>query len=853
MNQPRNSLGFSRRQLLKYSGLGAAAVAGSSFLAACGGDDERRRWRRWWAAELRRHPDPRRHRWRQQGHARPARAGHRGRHRAVQQPLRAPAVLEQQLRARAGAGRVGRGVRGRHDVDDQDAPGRHLPQRPDRSRPTTPGSASSAWPTQASRSRPAGQLSRSSTSSPPRSSTTPRSRWCSRRRTRSSTRCWPSTPSGIIPGGEFDPANPVGTGAFAYKSFEAGKTSTFTKYADYWGDAAFVDELQIQDFADDNAKVNALQAGQIQTLDNLPYNLVDTIKGAGGGVLIAEGGQWVPFTMRVDPAPFNDVKVRQAMRLIVDRQAMIDQTLSGYGSLGNDLYAPARRGVRQRPAPARAGHRPGQVAAPAGRPGGAPGRAVHRRRHRLGGRPGREPLRRAGQGGRGRGQGHEEDAFYDDDYLSYTFAQDFWNTRNYIPQAVVGTFPENLGGTYNETHWDNEQHRDLVNQAAAGARRGQAGRPAPPGAGDRVQRGRPDHLGLPSAGRRLRRQRAGVSSRASTSRSATTSSTRCRSEMTTGRDSPRSARGGRTPRGRSGAAAWAIWLLRRIGLAVLSLWLVSVLVFLATAALGDPVRAILGRDYDSNPGRRGPARGPARRRRVARRRYFDWLGGLLTGDLGTSLANQQPVWGQISSNVVNTLVLVFLAAIVMIPLAFGIAMISAHYRRQAARHRHPDDPPGAGRHPRVRDRHPARRDLLDHGVPHLPGGHDHHAERAPVGQPQGHGAAGRDPGAGGDAVRVPDRAGHPARGAGQRLRRAGPAQGHPRAGGDAQARAAQRDRARHPGHRAPAGLAGRRRRPGRDALRLPGHRAPARRLGPQPRRADGAGTEHDHRRRSTSW
>jgi peptide/nickel transport system substrate-binding protein len=56
--------------------------------------------------------------------------------------------------------------------------------------------------------------------------------------------------------------------------------------------------------------------------------------------------------------------------------------------------------------------------------------------------------------------------FYDDDYLSYTFAQDFWNTRNYIPQAVVGTFPPDLGGTYNETHWDNADHRDLVNAAA---------------------------------------------------------------------------------------------------------------------------------------------------------------------------------------------------------------------------------------------------------------------------------------------------------------------------------------------------------------------------------------------------
>jgi peptide/nickel transport system permease protein len=136
------------------------------------------------------------------------------------------------------------------------------------------------------------------------------------------------------------------------------------------------------------------------------------------------------------------------------------------------------------------------------------------------------------------------------------------------------------------------------------------------------------------------------------------------------------------PRGRSGGAAWAVWLLRRLGLAVLALWLVSVLVFLATAALGDPVRAILGRDYDSNVARREQLEAQLGVGDSIVSRYFDWLGGLLTGDLGTSLANQQPVWQQISDTVVNTLVLVLLAALVMIPLAFGIAMISAHFRRR---------------------------------------------------------------------------------------------------------------------------------------------------------------------------
>ena len=130
------------------------------------------------------------------------------------------------------------------------------------------------------------------------------------------------------------------------------------------------------------------------------------------------------------------------------------------------------------------------------------------------------------------------------------------------------------------------------------------------------------------------------------------------------------------PRGRSGGAAWAIWLLRRLGLAVLTLWLVSVLVFVATAALGDPVRAILGRDYDSNPGRVAQLEEQLNADQGLVSRYFSWLGGLLSGDPGTSLANQQSVWQQISGNVVNTLVLVLLAALVMIPLAFGIAMIS---------------------------------------------------------------------------------------------------------------------------------------------------------------------------------
>lgn len=268
---------------------------------------------------------------------------------------------------------------------------------------------------------------------------------------------------GIIPT-DFDVKNPVGTGAFKYKSFTPGSNSSFDRYDDYWGQKAFVDTLQIQDFADSNAQVSALQAGQVQTIDNLPYNLIDTLKSQGGKALIAEAGAWVPFTMRVDQAPFSDVRVRQAMRLICDRQQMIDQALSGYGSLGNDLYAPFDtayasdlpqrvQDIDQAKSLLKAAGQDGlQVQLFTGDDIGsvAPATAaLFVQQAKLAGVD---------------VQVVKKNPFYGDDYLSYTFAQDFWNTRNYIPQAAVCALK---GATYNETHFDNPQFAGLIASAQA--------------------------------------------------------------------------------------------------------------------------------------------------------------------------------------------------------------------------------------------------------------------------------------------------------------------------------------------------------------------------------------------------
>ena len=132
-------------------------------------------------------------------------------------------------------------------------------------------------------------------------------------------------------------------------------------------------------------------------------------------------------------------------------------------------------------------------------------------------------------------------------------------------------------------------------------------------------------------------------------------------------------------RRRSGAA-WTKWLARRIGLAVLTLWLCSLLVFFATAALGDPVRAILGKDYASSPERVAALQAQLHLDQPVIVRYVGWLGGLVTGNLGNSVANGLPVGTLVGDRILNSLVLVIVSALVMIPVAFGIAMVSANHR-----------------------------------------------------------------------------------------------------------------------------------------------------------------------------
>lgn len=145
--------------------------------------------------------------------------------------------------------------------------------------------------------------------------------------------------SWMIQDGETDFKNPVGTGPFMAQTFTPGKESVFKANPNYWIEGKpYVDTLKILSFDDTTARLNALLSGQIQAMAQLPT--ADAKAHAATGditVLSGKSPQPMMFYMDVTQAPFNDVKVRTAMKLIADRQALIDGALNGYGSLGNDI------------------------------------------------------------------------------------------------------------------------------------------------------------------------------------------------------------------------------------------------------------------------------------------------------------------------------------------------------------------------------------------------------------------------------------------------------------------------------------------------------------------------------------
>ena len=139
---------------------------------------------------------------------------------------------------------------------------------------------------------------------------------------------------------KFTTTNLIGTGPFKLGRIIPGVRSRFLRNPNYFENGKpYIDELDYIVIPDATARLNALLGGQVDAIEQVNAAQVSTIRSRSNvAVLNAKSGHWVPMCMDVTKAPFTDVRVRQALRLIVDRKQMVESALAGLGSVGNDLF-----------------------------------------------------------------------------------------------------------------------------------------------------------------------------------------------------------------------------------------------------------------------------------------------------------------------------------------------------------------------------------------------------------------------------------------------------------------------------------------------------------------------------------
>ncbi|WP_441931287.1 ABC transporter substrate-binding protein [Mesorhizobium sp. 2RAF21] len=264
---------------------------------------------------------------------------------------------------------------------------------------------------------------------------------------------------------DYDPAKPVGTGPFKLQSFTPGEQSVSVRNENYWKSGRpYLDSITVIDtFKDSTAAFNALQGGQVHVFPDVPLVLLNQV--AEGGpikVLMSEPSKWTPFTMRVDQPPFDDPRVRQAFRLILDRKQLARVAFNGHAAVGNDLFS------NWSPYYDNTKHRDQDLdqAKFLLKQAGKSDLAVELMTSDVSAgvlQSAQVFARQAKDAGvTVKVTQVTPDVYYGENYLKWTFAQDYWYSNPFFSQVMSGSLPDSI---FNETHWADPKYIQLYQEA----------------------------------------------------------------------------------------------------------------------------------------------------------------------------------------------------------------------------------------------------------------------------------------------------------------------------------------------------------------------------------------------------
>jgi peptide/nickel transport system substrate-binding protein len=140
--------------------------------------------------------------------------------------------------------------------------------------------------------------------------------------------------------------NPWGTGPFKLQSYTPEQGATFVRNDSYWESGLpYLDGLEVKVWQDAAGEVSSLQSGASDLMVFTPYDVVDTVeKSPNIRIMTGRTSAYDVMHVRVDQPPFDDLRVRQALSLTVNRPDILHLVLKDRGDLASDTpIAPALR------------------------------------------------------------------------------------------------------------------------------------------------------------------------------------------------------------------------------------------------------------------------------------------------------------------------------------------------------------------------------------------------------------------------------------------------------------------------------------------------------------------------------
>ena len=147
--------------------------------------------------------------------------------------------------------------------------------------------------------------------------------------------------TGFRPTGTYGTEHPVGTGPFKFESWTRGDRLVMVRHDDYWGDPAKLERLIFRPIPDNAARLQALQAGEIQGYDLVEPQDVPTIE-ADENLQILDRPAFNVGYVGINQAtePLDQLEVRQAIAHALNRQRVVDDFYAGRGEVAHEFMPP---------------------------------------------------------------------------------------------------------------------------------------------------------------------------------------------------------------------------------------------------------------------------------------------------------------------------------------------------------------------------------------------------------------------------------------------------------------------------------------------------------------------------------